>query len=170
MAKKQRPTVNDAFMRAARDGDFEGVRHYFEEGASLNARDAQGRSAMHIAAERGFSKTIDILVELGADINATDSQKETPLHRAARQQTHGADTSAQLILNGADVTLKNRFGETAFTLVKQENRTKQVLRGAWLAALKKNPLDLSVVTDHDIVVSKALNIKRRTPPTHPSAP
>ncbi len=168
MAKKQGSSVHVAFMKAARDGDFEGVRHYFEEGASLESRDEQGRTAMHIAAERGFSKTINILVELGANVNATDHQKETPLHRAAKQ-SHGADTAALLILNGADITIKNRFGDTAFTMVKQENRTKQVLRGAWLAALEKNPLDLSIVTDHDIVVGKSMNVKRRVQPHTPGA-
>ena len=166
MAKKQASSVHVAFMKAARDGDFEGVRHYFEEGASLESRDEQGRTAMHIAAERGFSKTINILVELGANVNAVDHQKETPLHRAAKQ-SHGADTAALLILNGADITLQNRFGDTAFTMVKQENRTKQVLRGAWLAALEKNPLDLSIVTDRDIVIGKAMNVKRRVQPHAP---
>lgn len=166
MAKKQRSNVNTAFMKAARDGDFDGVRYYFDEGASLETRDDQGRTAMHVAAERGYSKTIELLVELGANINAQDNHMETPLHRAARQP-HAAATSALLIMNGADITLRNRFGDTAFTLVKQENQAKQVLRGAWLAALRKNPLDLDIVTDHDIVIGKAMNIKRRTPQQQP---
>lgn len=166
MAKKQRSTVHTAFMKAARDGDYDGVRYYFEEGASLETRDEQGRTAMHIAAERGFSKTIELLVELGANINAQDNHKETPLHRAARQP-HAAATTALLIMNGADITIKNRFGDTAFTMVKEEGQTKKVLRGAWLAALEKNPLDLTIVTDHDIVVGKAMNVKRRTPQQQP---
>jgi len=166
MARKQPPSVHAAFLKAARDGDFDGVRHFFEEGASLESRDDQGRTAMHIAAERGYSRTIELLVELGAKIDAQDHNLETPLHRAARQ-SHGAETSALLILHGADITIKNRLGDTAFMLVKQENRLKQVLRGAWLAALEKNPLDLSIVTDHDIVISKPMNVKRRIAPRAP---
>jgi ankyrin repeat protein len=163
MARKQPSSVHSAFLKAARDGDFEGVRHYFEEGASLESRDDKGRTAVHIAAERGFNRTIDILAELGADINAQDRNLETPLHIAARQN-HGVDMSSLLIVHGADVTIRNRGGDTPFTLVKKESRLKDVLRGAWLAALEKNPPDYSPVTDHDIIVSKPLNVKRRNAP------
>lgn len=166
MARRQPLSVNTAFLKAARDGDFEGVRYYADEGAALESRDDQGRTALHIAAERGFTRIIDTLVELGADIDATDRNLETPLHRAARQ-SHGEDTSTRLIGHGADVTRKNHLGETPFTLVKKENGLKRILRRAWLAALKKNPLDLDIVTDHDIVVGKSLNVKRRNPAPPP---
>jgi ankyrin repeat protein len=166
MARKQPLSVHSAFLKAAREGDFEGVRHFYGEGADLETRDGEGRTAMHIAAERGFSRTIEFLAQVGANIDAQDRNLETPLHRAVRQ-SHGEDTCALLILHRADITIKNRFGDTPFTLVKRENRLKNVLRSAWLAALDKNPLDLSIVTNHDITVPRPLNVKRRAPPPAP---
>ncbi|HCS22984.1 MAG TPA: ankyrin repeat domain-containing protein [Alphaproteobacteria bacterium] len=172
MAKKQPPSVHSNFLKAARDGDFDGVRHYFEEGASLSARDEQGRTAMHIAAERGFSKTIELLVELGADINARDNNMETPLHRAVRQSSFSSDVSALLILHGADITLRNRFNETPFNIVKQENQLKQVLRGAWLSALQKNPINVETALDRDVDVLPPMTVikRRNSSDTPPAAP
>lgn len=169
MAKKQPLSLNALLLRAARDGDFDAVRHYAEEGAALETRDDQGRTALHIAAERGYTQSVEILHEMGADMNARDRNGETPLHRAARQPL-GKETSALLILLGADITLRNRFGETAFNLVKQENGLKSVLRGAWLAALQKNPLDVAPELDHDIALPPALNIKRRSGPSSSPPP
>ncbi|MDY0008145.1 MAG: ankyrin repeat domain-containing protein [Bdellovibrionales bacterium] len=167
MARKQPASPNAAFLKAVRDGDFESLPYHVEDkGASLDARDENGRSAMHIAAERGFTRCIEKLIELGANIDVQDRNLETPLHIAARQ-THGVDTSSFLILHGADVSIKNRFGDTPFTLVKQENRLKEVLRAAWLSALDKNPLDMNIVTEQDIVIAKPVAFKRRGAPPAP---
>lgn len=38
--------------------------------------------AMHLAALRGVTKAIEMMIKLGADVNGTDDQGKTPLHDA----------------------------------------------------------------------------------------
>ena len=52
-------------------------------GISLNEMDSQGRTSLHLAAQRGLSKAVMSMVEKGADIHAKDCQGWMPLHHAA---------------------------------------------------------------------------------------
>lgn len=159
----KRKSLNQSFLEAAGSGDFDGVRFFFNEGASLQARDDRGRTALHIAAELGLTKTMDALIDIGAPLDARDQQNETPLMRAVRQ-TGGYDASEKLIMHGADVTLKNNKGDTAFTMVKGAGKLKQILQGAWLAALEKNPIDMNIATSQDLHIKKPLKLKAAAPP------
>ncbi|KAJ6262552.1 LOW QUALITY PROTEIN: Ankyrin-1 [Drechslerella dactyloides] len=53
-----------------------------EAGADVNAADAQGRTALHIAASRATSM-VEVLREFGADFTAQDKQGRTVFHHAA---------------------------------------------------------------------------------------
>lgn len=44
--------------------------------------DVQGMTALHYAADRGFSDIVKLLVERGADTQALDSEGQTPLSLA----------------------------------------------------------------------------------------
>jgi uncharacterized protein len=159
----KRKPVNEAFLEAARLGDFDGVKFYLEEGANIETRDNRGRTAMHIAAEKGMTMTLEVLIEEGGQLNTVDHAKETPLMLAAKLQG-GYDAVAMLISNGADITLRNLRGQTAFTMVDEKSPVKKMLRGAWLDALDKNPPDLSVTTSQDLHVRKPLVLKPAAPP------
>lgn len=88
------------------------VRKLLEQGADPSAR-RDGRTALHFAAESGLDGIIIELVEAGAEIDAVTEKTpfETPLHLAAR---HGrAEAVRLLILDGADIHAKDKFGWTA---------------------------------------------------------
>lgn len=51
--------------------------------ATLEARDAQGRTPLHIAVLSGHAEIVELLIEQGADVNARDLWGNTPLRRLA---------------------------------------------------------------------------------------
>jgi len=44
----------------------------------VHARNAEGRTALHLAAEAGRRDLVELLLERGADVNAADLQSRTP--------------------------------------------------------------------------------------------
>lgn len=77
----------------------------------INHRNAMGLTALHIAAEYGYSELIQLLIEFGADIEATDTQfLLRPLHLAAE---FGHVESVELLLRaGADIVACDMHGCT----------------------------------------------------------
>lgn len=53
------------------------------DGSDLEARDKDGATPLHVAAEAGNLDVIDLLLETGAKIDAVDDRGRTPAHRAA---------------------------------------------------------------------------------------
>src|SRR5690606_33655168 len=78
------------------DDDVAGVALLLKHKAKLDARDAQGRSALHEAALAGHVETMAALIEAGADADARDRHGRSPLHEAAV----GGHTAALDLLAG----------------------------------------------------------------------
>jgi ankyrin repeat protein len=60
---------------AAASGDVSAARELVRTGADLNARDAHGRTPLHVATHRSQRAMLRVLAEAGADVNAKDSQR-----------------------------------------------------------------------------------------------
>jgi len=75
-------------MNAA-NGDLDQVRRLVNANVFVNARDYDGRTALHLAAASGRQRVVEFLVERGADISAQDRWQETPLHEAVRNGHSG---------------------------------------------------------------------------------
>ena len=80
-----------------------------KERAEVNARDEQGRTALHFM---GSIECTEILLQHGADVNAMDLSGRTPLHVAAEGGflrtmesllAHGADPNGGCHLHGGEV-------------------------------------------------------------------
>jgi ankyrin repeat protein len=69
-------------LDAARNGESDKARKLIDEGAAPNAKDAQGRTPLHLAAANGHQQTSDVLLQCGANINALDKSGKTPLDLA----------------------------------------------------------------------------------------
>ena len=79
-----------------------------DHGADVHAKDVQGRTALHHAAERNRLKGIKSLITAGANVNAADNYGSRPLHCAA---CYGhRDAVELLIANDAEVNSIDNVG------------------------------------------------------------
>ena len=62
----------EGLMKAAHDGDIDAARQAIGAGADLEARDGNGRTAVHIAAFASQVEMIALLAKSGADMNALE--------------------------------------------------------------------------------------------------
>jgi ankyrin repeat protein len=75
----------------------------------VNAQGYQGRTALHMAAERGLTHIVNILLEHGASVSIIDSKGNTPLHLALSNGHR--DTGDLLMEFAADPDVMNGEGE-----------------------------------------------------------
>lgn len=87
------------------------VQALITQGADANAKDGEGWSPLHVAAELGYTRMCQLLVQAGADIHAKSSEfGQTALHLAAMSGV--LQCCKFLILAGADIHTKNAAGST----------------------------------------------------------
>ncbi len=85
--------------------DPDRVRQLLAAGAAVNVKDAKGKTALHRAAQAGFTKSARELLRAGANINEPDSNGETPLFDAIRA---GHAATVKLLLDAeADMHVRN---------------------------------------------------------------
>lgn len=103
--------VDGRLRDAASRGDDDAVRQAIEEGATLEARDGQGRTALLLATHGNNVEAARALIEAGADVNAKDALQDSAyLYAGAR----GLDEIlAMTLAHGADLHSTNRYGGTA---------------------------------------------------------
>jgi ankyrin repeat protein len=109
-----------ALMRAALDGNTEGVKELIRRGADVNQRDDNGRTALIFAVINMHYETMKVLLEYGADVNVKSNEGGTALMGAALAGDlrmvqalldKGADVHARLLeTNESAVTLATRHG------------------------------------------------------------
>jgi ankyrin repeat protein len=114
-------------LYAAKEGDIAGLEKLAALNADMNRVCDDGLSPLAFA--KNDEKVIRTLVKLGADVNTADQGGETPLMYAA---SDGADRVNLLLSIGADKTIKDNAGKTAYDRVKNEksvdDRVRELLR------------------------------------------
>jgi len=79
--------------------------------ALVNARDAGGNTALHLACAKGHIKIVKQLLSMKADVNVRNARQETPLHSAIRFEADNTALVELLIANGAMINAKDIEGE-----------------------------------------------------------
>jgi len=98
-------------IRAAADGDLEGVRILVGRGAKVNARHSNGMTPLLAAALMGRTDVMQFLLLQGADIKTRYRNEATALILAA---TQGQAPAVRVLLNkGANPNEHARGGSTA---------------------------------------------------------
>ena len=95
---------------AARNADREGLRALLKQGASVNAADADGTTALHWASYRDDVESAGLLIRAGAEVNAVNDLGATPLWTAS---LNGSAAMVRTLLEaGANPNLALLLGET----------------------------------------------------------
>ncbi len=98
-------------LAAAAAGDLAAVQSLLAAKAPLEARDAQGNSALLIAVDRNHPGIVRALIAAGASVNAQAANADTPwLLAGARGRTEMLEA---MLPAGPDLSIRNRFGGNA---------------------------------------------------------
>lgn len=109
-----------------------------KHGASLDALNGSGATALHVAAAANNIDVAAVLIAAGANPNVRDAQyQETPLHIAAG---YGYTDFANLLLSkGADINAIDSAGDTPLYYAAMDGRTDVI------PSLVKSGADLNLV-------------------------
>ncbi|XP_047481790.1 ankyrin repeat domain-containing protein 12-like isoform X3 [Penaeus chinensis] len=104
--------LTEELIRAAREGDAQGVEAALKEGANINFLGKGGWTALHHAAFEGNVDMTRLLISFNADVGVSSGKKSeggvTPLHLAAEA---GYDLVMEALLEaGADITASDSNG------------------------------------------------------------
>ena len=96
------------------EGKYEEAKALFKTKTDINAQDADGNTALHIAAAVNEADLITFLVVKGADPSITNNAGDTPLHVAVKADNIDATTA--LIDSKADIFARDADNNTALQL------------------------------------------------------
>ena len=105
--------VDAQLIKASQRGDASEVLRLLREGASVGARDAANRTALHFATEGNHIAAALALIEAGADVNAFDgaSIDHSPYLMAGARGY--LEILRPMLSHGADLASTNGYGGTA---------------------------------------------------------
>jgi len=95
-----------------------------DRGAAINAKTADGWTALHSATYWGQAEVMTKLISRGADVNSQTAGCQTPLHLAASAPNGGNPKALQILLLNefVDVNAVNKVGETPRTIAERSSK------------------------------------------------
>jgi ankyrin repeat protein len=106
-----------SLIEAARNSEREALRALLQHGASANATEADGTTALHWASYRDDLESADLLIRAGAHVNAATDLGVTPLWTAS--QNGSAAMVKRLLQAGANPNLALLAGETPLMIASR---------------------------------------------------
>jgi esterase/lipase superfamily enzyme len=130
--------IDSDLLEAAKAGDTAKVEQLLEQGADVNAKDKNGKTALMNAAFNGHTGSAMVLLEAGADVNAKDKNGWTALIEAVNGGH--TETVKALMDAGADVNAKeDEYGMTALTVAAEKGHAEivEILKQAGAVAAEE---------------------------------
>jgi len=106
------PALDAELVRAAAEGDAETVRSLLERGASVDAVDTSGATALVAAAYGNHVDVAGLLIDAGADVNAQDVSRQSAFLIATSEVGPDPALLELTLAAGADVDAKDSFNGT----------------------------------------------------------
>lgn len=141
-------------MEAAEAGAEDAVHWLIAHGADVNAADAKGDTALHLACRDSNLAVVQALLDAGADVNARTEEEGTPLLIASYFSS--AAVVEALITAGADVHAADQDGFTPLLGACWEGRTETV------RVLMDHGVDPRATAGDEGDIWDALHLERRT--------
>ncbi|XP_026874333.2 protein phosphatase 1 regulatory subunit 12A isoform X7 [Electrophorus electricus] len=122
------------------------ARQWLNSGQITDVRHTKsGGTAMHVAAAKGYTEVLKLLIQAGYDVNIKDYDGWTPLHAAAHW---GKEEACRILVDHmCDMDVVNKVGQTAFDVADEdvlgyleELQKKQNLLLSEKKDVKKSPL------------------------------
>src|SRR5262249_34951808 len=128
--REAKPIAVD-LVTAIRNADAQAVRKLLDNGADVNARDAEGNTPLILASFYASPECLELLIEKGADLNSANKAGATPLIGGATDY----EKPRLLVSAGANIRVRTALGNTPLLLAARRagnSRTVKLLlqRGA----------------------------------------
>lgn len=96
----------------------------FDDSSDASQAGEGGKTALHIAADRGDLTMVKIMLHVQVEVDPRDWQGMTPLHYAVRRGH--TPVAALLISRGADINTPNQKGWTSLHIAVDAGRAETV--------------------------------------------
>ncbi|XP_051544815.1 protein phosphatase 1 regulatory subunit 12A-like isoform X5 [Myxocyprinus asiaticus] len=141
------------------------ARQWLNSGQINDVRHTKsGGTALHVAAAKGYTEVLKLLIQAGYDVNIKDYDGWSPLHAAAHW---GKEEACRILVeNLCDMDVLNKVGQTAFDVADEdilgyleELQKKQNLLLSEKKDVKKSPLIETATTGDNNQSVKTLKSK-----------
>ena len=124
---KEPGTGNGALHLVAMDRDLGWLAFLLSKGLKVDARNAEGLSALGIAAQLGWVEGAELLAGRGATVDLPNNRGETPLILAVQKRDHGM--VRLLLARGADAgRTDNVAGLSALDYARRDGRAAAIVK------------------------------------------
>lgn len=117
-------------FRAIAQDDDDAVIELINTGFNINIKDKNGQTALHVAVEHGNLEIVRFLLNKGAKVNVKDKSKRTSLAMIFTSFEDDVNIINEifrlLVLNGADVDVRDSDGETLLMLACEDENVETV--------------------------------------------
>src|SRR5262249_50849287 len=111
-------------VTAIGNADAQAVRKLLDNGADVNARDAEGNTPLILASFYASPVCLELLIEKGTDVNSVNKAGATPLIRAATDN----EKTRLLVAAGANIRVRTALGNTPLILAARRAGNSRTVR------------------------------------------
>ena len=138
------------FLQKAFSGDLPGIQRAISEGFDINSSNYDGRTALIIAAARGFTSIVRALIDAGANVDQLDSRSHSALLEAV---IFGHESTMKLLMQCGATLSTPSLKQASFLCMATYEGDLALVKRLLDTGVSPNVLDYGGRTALDIAVS-----------------